>query len=312
MNNRNNIIFDKSREAYNNMVIPSTLNSKVKEAVNMSAGRKHTNSRIIITVASTAAAIVILFIAGVNTSTAFAATLSDIPIIGSIVKVVTGRSFSEKNDNVTINVDIPQIDVDSTSASDAAHVTAEQVNAIIQKTVDDYMQEQQSVIDDYKKSFLETGGTIDEWNQRTIDLTARYEVKYQDDRCLSLYLYMYMSAFAFTQDNYYYNYDFATGRELTLKDILGDDYINIANRSIIDQITEQVNSDSNAMYWGYYPAGYSGTDTSENTDKFTTITDDTSFYLNSDGDPVICFPKYSIAPGYMGVREFVVKRQSNS
>ena len=36
---------------------------------------------------------------------------------------------------------------------------------------------------------------------------------------------------------------------------------------------------------GYYPAGYSGTDTFENTDKFTTITDDTSFYLNSDGDP---------------------------
>lgn len=309
MNNQNNNIdFNKSREAYNNMAIPATLDKKVKEAVNMSADRTKKKNHAIIAIVSAAAAIVILFIAGVNTSTAFAATLSDIPVIGSIVKVVTGRSFSEKNDNVTINVDIPQIDVDSTSASDAAHVTAEQVNAVIQKTVDDYMQEQKSVIDDYKKSFLETGGTIDEWNRRTIDLAARYEVKYQDDRYLSLYLYMYMSAFAFTQDNYYYNYDFVTGRELTLKDILGDDYIDIANRSIIDQITEQVNSDSNAMYWGYHPAGYSGTDPFEATDKFTTITDDTSFYLNSDGDPVICFPKYSIAPGYMGVREFVIKR----
>lgn len=308
MNENKDINFDKSRDAYNNMAIPSTLDDKVKEAINMSAGKKHTNNRIIITVASAAAAIVVLFIVSVNTSTAFAATLSDIPVIGNIVKVVTGRSFSEKNDNVTINVDIPQINVDSTSAPDTAHVTAEQVNAVIQKTVDDYMQEQQSVIDDYKKSFLETGGTIDEWNRRTIDLAARYEVKYQDDRYLSLYLYMYMSAFAFTQDNYYYNYDFVTGRELTLKDILGDDYIDIANRSIIYQITEQVNSDSNAMYWGYHPAGYSGTDPFEATDKFTTITDDTSFYLNSDGDPVICFPKYSIAPGYMGVREFVIKR----
>lgn len=308
MNENKDINFDKSRDAYNNMAIPSTLDDKVKEAINMSAGKKHTNNRIIITVASAAAAIVVLFIVSVNTSTAFAATLSDIPVIGNIVKVVTGRSFSEKNDNVTINVDIPQINVDSTSAPDTAHVTAEQVNAVIQKTVDDYMQEQQSVIDDYKKSFLETGGTIDEWNRRTIDLAARYEVKYQDDRYLSLYLYMYMSAFAFTQDNYYYNYDFVTGRELTLKDILGDDYINIANQSIIEQITEQVNSDSNAMYWGYHPAGYSGTDPFEATDKFTTITDDTSFYLNSDGDPVICFPKYSIAPGYMGVREFVIKR----
>lgn len=308
MNENKDINFDKSRDAYNNMAIPSTLDDKVKEAINMSAGKKHTNNRIIITVASAAAAIVVLFIVSVNTSTAFAATLSDIPVIGNIVKVVTGRSFSEKNDNVTINVDIPQINVDSTSAPDTAHVTAEQVNAVIQKTVDDYMQEQQSVIDDYKKSFLETGGTIDEWNRRTIDLAARYEVKYQDDRYLSLYLYMYMSAFAFTQDNYYYNYDFVTGRELTLKDILGDDYIDIANRSIIYQITEQVNSDSNAIYWGYHPAGYSGTDPFEATDKFTTITDDTSFYLNSDGDPVICFPKYSIAPGYMGVREFVIKR----
>lgn len=308
MNENKDINFDKSRDAYNNMAIPSTLDDKVKEAINMSAGKKHTNNRIIITVASAAAAIVVLFIVSVNTSTAFAATLSDIPVIGNIVKVVTGRSFSEKNDNVTINVDIPQINVDSTSAPDTAHVTAEQVNAVIQKTVDDYMQEQQSVIDDYKKSFLETGGTIDEWNRRTIDLAARYEVKYQDDRYLSLYLYMYMSAFAFTQDNYYYNYDFVTGRELTLKDILGDNYINIANQSIIEQITEQVNSDSNAMYWGYHPAGYSGTDPFEATDKFTTITDDTSFYLNSDGDPVICFPKYSIAPGYMGVREFVIKR----
>lgn len=308
MNENKDINFDKSRDAYNNMAIPSTLDDKVKEAINMSAGKKHTNNRIIITVASAAAAIVVLFIVSVNTSTAFAATLSDIPVIGNIVKVVTGRSFSEKNDNVTINVDIPQINVDSTSAPDTAHVTAEQVNAVIQKTVDDYMQEQQSVIADYKKSFLETGGTLDEWNQRTIDLAARYEVKYQDDRYLSLYLYMYMSAFAFTQDNYYYNYDFVTGRELTLKDILGDDYIDIANRSIIYQITEQVNSDSNAMYWGYHPAGYSGTDPFETTDKFTTITDDTSFYLNSDGDPVICFPKYSIAPGYMGVREFVIKR----
>lgn len=308
MNENKDINFDKSRDAYNNMAIPSTLDDKVKEAINMSAGKKHTNNRIIITVASAAAAIVVLFIVSVNTSTAFAATLSDIPVIGNIVKVVTGRSFSEKNDNVTINVDIPQINVDSTSAPDTAHVTAEQVNAVIQKTVDDYMQEQQSVIADYKKSFLETGGTLDEWNQRTIDLAARYEVKYQDDRYLSLYLYMYMSAFAFTQDNYYYNYDFVTGRELTLKDILGDDYINIANQSIIEQITEQVNSDSNAIYWGYHPAGYSGTDPFEDTDKFTTITDDTSFYLNADGNPVICFPKYSIAPGYMGVREFVIKR----
>ena len=113
---------------------------------------------------------------------------------------------------------------------------------------------------------------------------------------------MYMSAFAFSQENEYYNYDFTTGREITLKDILGDDYINIANKSIISQIEKQIAEDPNNIYWGYNAS-------EEMKDAgFTTITDDTSFYLNSDGKPVVCFAKYEIAPGYMGAREFVIDK----
>lgn len=40
---------------------------------------------------------------------------------------------------------------------------------------------------------------------------------------------------------------------------------------------------------------------------FTTVDENTKFYLNEKGKPVICFAKYEIAPGFMGDQEFVIE-----
>ena len=39
---------------------------------------------------------------------------------------------------------------------------------------------------------------------------------------------------------------------------------------------------------------------------FQSITDDTSFYLNQNGEVVICFNEGDVAPMYMGCVEFVI------
>ena len=41
---------------------------------------------------------------------------------------------------------------------------------------------------------------------------------------------------------------------------------------------------------------------------FKTITDETPFYINESGNPVIVFAKYEIAPGYMGYQEFEITK----
>lgn len=306
--------FNESRKAYNQIPIPSTLNWKVGEAIHMAKKSKTTSDRKAVpfkrhkwlySVAGVAAVLVLAFVVSVNASTAFAATLSKVPIIGNLVTVVTGVNYTQNynnNSNVNMDVNVPQINVDPTVTDKVTTVTAEQVNAQIKSAVDEYVAEQQKAVDEYKQAFLATGGTIDEWNARQIDIKADYEIKYQNNQYLSLYLYMSMSAFAYTQENKYYNYNFATGKELTLKDVLGDDYINIANKSIISQIEEQIASDPNKIYFGYN-SGVPMDDA-----KFKTITDDTKFYLNADGKPVVCFAKYEIAPGYMGVCEFVIEK----
>lgn len=46
----------------------------------------------------------------------------------------------------------------------------------------------------------------------------------------------------------------------------------------------------------------------EAVDDFTGITGTENFYFNPDGELVIVFDEYTVAPGYMGVVEFVIPK----
>ena len=40
--------------------------------------------------------------------------------------------------------------------------------------------------------------------------------------------------------------------------------------------------------------------------NFKSIKEDQNFYLNEDGQIVICFDEYEVAPGYMGLVQFTI------
>ncbi|MFQ7057552.1 MAG: RsiV family protein [Turicibacter sanguinis] len=48
----------------------------------------------------------------------------------------------------------------------------------------------------------------------------------------------------------------------------------------------------------------------EDENEFKSIADNQTFYINSSGDVVVVFDKYSIAPGYMGFPEFTIHSSS--
>lgn len=78
----------------------------------------------------------------------------------------------------------------------------------------------------------------------------------------------------------------------------GADYITPISENIKTQMREQMAQDEMVCYWIDY-------------DKvpewnFESITDETSFYLNADGDVVISFDEGEVAPMYMGVVEFTI------
>lgn len=83
---------------------------------------------------------------------------------------------------------------------------------------------------------------------------------------------------------------------ITLKDMLGDDYIELANESIQKQIAERQKSGET-----FFTAEEGG---------FTGISEDVKFYINGYNRPVIVFEKYDIAPGSSGEIEFEIIKEN--
>ena len=122
-----------------------------------------------------------------------------------------------------------------------------------------------------------------------------YEIKCQNDRYLSFLITETETQATAFQQLYPYSIDLESGKELTLRDLLGPDWKEIVNASVREQIAQR-SQDPDHVYWG-------GDDYSE---AFTSIRDNQPFYLNEAGRPVVLFEKYEIAPGYMGVQEFEI------
>ena len=100
----------------------------------------------------------------------------------------------------------------------------------------------------------------------------------------------------------YYHIDKSRGEIVTLAVIFDPDfdYVHIFSENIKQQMAQQMETDPDVIYWMY------------SDDKtfwgFYEIASDQNFYFNQDGDLVIVFDKYEVAPGTMGYPEFVIPR----
>ena len=291
---------EDGKNIYGDIEIPKELSAMVDGRIKKDR-RKKAERKVIFMIkrcAAAAAAALVVFTAGLNTSQAFAEGAAELPVIGAIARVLTVRSYHQDEGDYKIDMEVPAIE-DSNSADASGGEFTSLVNAEIEKIVDDYTNEAKAEFEEYKEAFFATGGTEEEWAGRQMDIIVDYDVKYQKSPILSLELTTAKGWVAASEERHYYNLNVLEGKELKLEDLLGDDYINICNAEIDRQIKEQLANDESISYFGYGD--------NELTDAgFRTIDENTDFYINSDGQVVIVFPEYSIAPGYMGWREFVV------
>lgn len=286
-------IFYKEKKSYEQIEVPKELNEIVSQAVASSGRHKgiYRSRSIVRLISIAAAAVLAVFTIGLNTSESLAKELGSVPILGGLVKILTFRSYEEQKDNVNISVHIPEI-VTEELVNEPNMIT--DINAEIDKYMSDYIADAQTRLLEYKTAFLETGGTEEEWSSQNFEVKADYEITCQNEDYLSFVISgveNWNSAYAVT---YFYNINLDTGKEATLKELLGGDYINIANANILNQMQQRILENPDYTYFG------------EDMDGFQTITDTTRFYINEKGNPVITFEKYEIAPGFMGPQEFEI------
>ena len=229
-----------------------------------------------------AAAAVVLFTTGLNTSTVFAETVGNLPVIGAVARVLTFRSYETEDEDLKISVEIPSIEMISEDFSDLE----KSVNEEILRLCEQYAQEARTRAEEYRKAFLDTGGTEEEWAAHNIEIRVWYEVKSQTENYLSLAIIGTENWNNANNQIRYYNFDLKNG---TLATVLGENYKQIADDAIRSQMEER--KADGAVYF----------------DDFEGINEDTPFYINESGNPVIVFEAYEIAPGSEGQQEFEIK-----
>lgn len=280
---------EEAKRKYDEIAIPDELSERVQREIGRMNGRRKILAfrRRVQHGTAAAAAVAVLFTAALNTSTAFAEGAGKLPVIGPVARVLTFRSYETEEDDLKISVEIPTIEM----ISEDMNGLEQSVNEEILNLCQQYAQEAKTRAEEYRKAFLDTGGTKEEWAAHNIEIRVWYEVKSQTDEYLSLAIMgteNWSSAYSETR---YYNFDLKQGKLVTLEDILGEHYREIADESIRSQMEE-----NGGNYW----------------DDFTGITEETPFYLNEAGNPVIVFEKYEIAPGTEGQQEFEINRQKES
>lgn len=278
--------FNQAKKDYENIPIPKELNDRVQAGIRQGqAAHRRAVRRPLYRTVGTCAACLAVLVGALNLSSTFAAAAADVPVLGGLFQVLTVRNFETVEDGIDYDVSVPEVEANSG--------LAERINAEIQERVDAHMAKAQQDWDDYKEAFFATGGTEEQWGDRKMDVIINYEIKSQTDTTVSFVVDFGEGWVTAQQQRYCYNLDLENDRDITLEDVLGENWVEICNNAINAQI-QAAGEDS-----FFFPADQGG---------FTTVDETTSFYINADGDPVLVFPEYSIAAGAAGILEFPVEQ----
>lgn len=287
---------DMMKERYDQITIPEELNFRIQQEIKKSreqqeknrTGRIHRFKRTIRSVEAAAAAACILFTAALNISPIFAKEAGGLPVIGGLARILTLRSYETEKNDIAVSVEIPTIE----TIAEHTGITVDKINQEIHARCDQYADEALQCAEEYRTAFLEAGGTPEEWEKHHIKITVDYEIKQQGSNYLSFVVRGTQSWTTAYSESKYYNMDLRTGKMVTLRDMLGGDYAELANESIREQIAER--QKEGEVFFTAEEGGFAG------------ISEDAKFYINENNRPVIVFEKYEIAPGSSGEVEFEI------
>ena len=211
---------EDARKDYEDIPVPHELSEKIMLEVKKAdrRRRKQMIKRMSRYGLAAAASFTILFTIGLNTSVAFASAAESLPVIGTVAKVLTFRSYETKTEDLNISVEIPSIDMISEEFQDVEN----SVNSEIYELCRQYAEEAEKRAEEYRTAFLDTGGTLEEWNAHNIEIKVWYEVKTQTEQYLSLVIKGKENWNSGEEINQYYNFDLKTGKRITLGEVLGD------------------------------------------------------------------------------------------
>lgn len=252
---------------------------------------KNAGRRALAVAASIAAIVLIL----PNTSVTVAHAMQQIPLLGELIKLVTVRDYEYEDENYHADMevgelvidDIPEVGNMEQSVQEELKKSTEEINAEIQRITEELIEQFEENVE---------GG------EGHLETIVESEILATTEEYFTVKLFCFRAAGSGYQWNYYYTIDLSTGKQLKLEELFveGADYVTPISENIKAQMKNQMEEDKNKSYW---------LDSSVEEWNFKQISEDVSFYVNANGNIVICFDEGDVAPMYMGVLEFEIDKE---
>lgn len=271
---------ERLKAQYNQITIPEELGFVVRKALQRQYRRD--KQHLFMNVVAASAALILLI--GINTSPAFAKALEEVPIVGSLVKVLTFREYKIDEGTMKGTIKVPEI------------------QALGNKSLEDALNKQ--YLEEGKQLYTEFVAEMEQLKLAGgghLGLDSGYIVKTDSDRILAVGRYVVNTVGSSSTTFKYDTIDKQNQLLITLPSLFKDDrYISLISDNIKEQMQAQMQADPQKFYW------VEGAGNKIPALNFMSIVKDQMFYIDKDGKLVIVFNKYEVAPGYMGVVEFVI------
>lgn len=266
------------KNEYDSVEVPKMAQERVKKGIEQAKQEKKVLrfQRIMKNTGLTAAAAMVVLTISVNVNPTIASAMEQIPVIGSIAKVVTFRDYQNQTGKSEADIKVPQIE------QDGAVIGANQ-------SIEEYAQK---LIADYEQELARTNG------EAYYSVESDYDIVTDTTKYLGIRVNTVLTSASAMEMHKIFMIDKNTGNIVSLKDITSGQAgaLDAITQNIKDQMKAQMAADENISYFV----------DDEETDGFTHLTGEESYYINENQELVISFDEYEVAPGYMGVVEFTI------
>lgn len=270
-------ILEQLKKQYKEIPIPPELDTVVRKAL-----KKHRNGKKYGLIGTSAAAV--LFVAVVNASPTLAQQLSEIPVLGPLIKVVTIAEFQHEEDRFQADLKVPAV----------TNMENKKLEEMLNQK---YLAENKILYEEFMKEMAE----LKAQEEGNFSIHSGYEVVTDTDRLLSIRRYVVETAASGVETVKHDTIDKKNQILITLPSLFKDEsYVHVISENIKEQMRAQMEADDGIIYW------VEGAELDDSTEPFTEIAPDHDFYITAEGKLVISFDEYEVAPGYMGTVEFVI------
>lgn len=260
--------------------IPAELDDVVYQAIQRQQKKKKPNFKILVGSFVAAA----LLMAVLNTNPTLAKNLSTVPVIGNVINVITFVEWNVSEEKHEADIKVPAI--------------YDLGDSQLQQSLNEkYLNESKQLYEEFTQEME----SLKKQGDGHTGVESGYVIKTDNENILSIGRYVVNTVGSSSTTFKYDTIDKNKLVLLTLPILFKDDhYIETISENIKEQMKQQMKEDKSKIYW-ILDAGV------ENPiDPFEKINPNQNFYINEDNKLVISFDKYEVAPGYMGVVEFII------